>query len=172
MDVLFCESFNHCSVSVSVHDIDPMDPPWQLQGCNNDGRMKTHSIQKVAAKARAFETLCTTEELCGIIAVLSCRKVASAVVTTGPPNRCTMFTAVVAAGIVSLAIDEYAAAIEGIPMAPMPAPRTKSARQIAHPARSEKGSNAKAKVPSRARNAPLALTRRTPKRSVNVPMEG
>jgi hypothetical protein len=54
-------------------------------------------------------------------------------VATGPPSRWTMLMAVVATGMASFEIDEYAAAIDGMLIAPSPTPLTKRAAHISHP---------------------------------------
>src|SRR5580692_10958538 len=55
------------------------------------------------------------------------RKVAQSVVKVGPPRRCTMLSDVVAIGRSCFLTEAYAAAMEGMPTALRPIPRTKRA---------------------------------------------
>ena len=80
--------------------------------------------------------------------------IAHSVVQIGPPSLCTIFSAVVATGRSSRFTEAYPALMDGMPIAPIPAPRRNSA-----PARSEKADprrarNTSSRAPANAASAP------------------
>jgi hypothetical protein len=94
------------------------------------------------------------------------------VVAMGPPSRWTMLVAVVAKGSMCFGTEAYAAATDGIPIAPWPAPR--AIRQTIN----KVGENwvwiihKNGSVPNSASSTHPEDTARQPNFSVSVPMNG
>ena len=97
--------------------------------------------------------------------------IAITVVMVGPPSLWTMFTAIVARLNFSPGTAAYAAAIEGMPVAPCPMPRTKrpmSAGAFEKPPKAKRNG----RVPRKFRSTPPEATARQPNLSVKYPMHG